>query len=209
MSAATERTPRSGSGPGSGHALVSRSPAAGAGGPPDDEVADQVREHHAAMVAELDRLTAALADAPEADREPARRRLEDWFSTTLVPHADEEEATTYRAASELAEGRLLVEAMVREHVLIKQLVADVADAGPSTAAASARAVLLAFTSHQAKENDLVLPLLVAAPGITLSEVLEGAHGHQTGAPADVGVRSPEPARRPVHPAHHEGVVATR
>lgn len=85
----------------------------------DAEIAEQFRKHHAAMVAELDRLTATLRDAVPAEQETAHKKVGEWFEAVLVPHAEEEEATTYRAAGELAEGRLLIEAMLREHILIK------------------------------------------------------------------------------------------
>jgi hypothetical protein len=146
----------------------------------DAAIAEQVRAHHASMVADLDRLTAALRDAPAAEEDSARTALQEWFQSVLVPHADEEEDTTYRAAAELAEGRLLIEAMVREHLLIKRLVALVGDSEPPAAAAYGRAVFEAFSSHQAKENDVVLPLLVDAPQVSLADVMGGAHTHQLG-----------------------------
>lgn len=146
----------------------------------DAEIADRVREHHAAMVADLDRLTATLRDAAPAEQATARRNLEEWFETVLVPHADEEEATTYHAAGELPEGRLLIEAMVREHILIKRLVALVGASEATAAAAYGRAVFEAFNSHQGKENDVILPLLVDAQHVSLASVMGGAHGHQVG-----------------------------
>lgn len=146
----------------------------------DADIAEQVRTHHASMVADLDRLTATLRDAPAAEQDTARTTLQEWFRSVLVPHADEEETTTYRAAAELVEGRLLIEAMVREHHLIKRLVALVGDSEPPAAAAYGRAVFEAFSSHQAKENDVVLPLLVEAPQISLADVMGGAHTHQLG-----------------------------
>jgi hypothetical protein len=149
----------------------------------DAEIAEHVREHHAAMVAELDRLTAALRDAAPAERAPARRSLEEWFENVLVPHADEEEATTYHAAQELPEGSLLIEAMVREHMLIKRLVAMFGASEGPAAAAYGRAVFEAFTNHQDKENDVILPLLVEAPHVSLVKVMGGAHGHQVGGDA--------------------------
>ncbi|WP_162529405.1 hemerythrin domain-containing protein [Segeticoccus rhizosphaerae] len=146
----------------------------------DEELAQQIRIHHAHMVDELDRLTAALRDAaPEVEQE-VRGRLDEWFQEVLVPHADEEEQTTYHAASELPEGRLLVEAMVREHLLIKRLVALFGESEGVAAAAYGRAVYEAFESHQRKENEMILPLLLAAPGVSLADAVGGGHGHQTG-----------------------------
>jgi hypothetical protein len=69
--------------------------------------------------------------------------------------------------------------MVREHVLIKRLVALFGESQDAAAAAYARAVFEAFTSHQGKENDVILPLLVDAPHVALADVM-GASGHQVG-----------------------------
>lgn len=150
----------------------------------EEEVARHVRSHHAAMVAELDRLTAALVAAAPYEQHAAREKVAQWFATVLVPHADEEEETTYRAAGELPEGRLLIESMVREHVLIKRLVALFTESTPAAAPAYGRAVFEAFDSHQRKENDVILPLLVGAPHVSLAEVMGRAHGHhQVGGPA--------------------------
>lgn len=154
----------------------------------DEAVADQVRTHHSAMVAELDRLSAAVRDAAPGDYDTARDELARWFETVLVPHADEEEATTYHAGDELPEGHLLIQAMVREHVLIKRLVALFRESEPAAAAAAyGRAAFEAFDSHQRKENELILPLLVAAPGVSLAKVMGHAHGHhQVGEHAEHG-----------------------
>lgn len=145
---------------------------------PDAQIAQQVREHHAAMVAQLERLTAALADAGPSEQEAARQKVSEWFGGVLVPHADEEEATTYAAASRLVEGRPLIAAMVREHVLIKRLVALFDASEGAAAAAYGRAVLEAFDSHQGKENDVILPMLLEAPQVSLVEIMGAAHGHQ-------------------------------
>jgi hypothetical protein len=74
------------------------------------------------------------------------------------------------------EGRLLVEGMLGEHKVIIGLVDELGRAGdPVRAAATGRAVQAVFTSHLAKENDLLLPLLVAAPDVSLADVLSGMH----------------------------------
>lgn len=125
----------------------------------DEKGAEEIRRHHAAMVADLDRLSADFAARP--DDEAAASALQDWFRDVLVPHAAEEEVTTYAAAAQLAEGRLLIDAMTREHVLIRRLVELVGtSAKPAVAAAYGRAVFETFDSHQRKENEIILPLLI-------------------------------------------------
>ena len=49
------------------------------------ELADHIRGHHSAMVAELARLTTTLRDAPPAEATAARAALAQWFETALVP----------------------------------------------------------------------------------------------------------------------------
>lgn len=146
----------------------------------DEQLADEIRAHHAAMVEELERITGALRDAGPQEEVAAREQVQRWYADVLVPHADEEEITTYAAAAELAEGRLLIEGMLREHVLIKRLVGYVDRSDGAAAAAYATAVLEAFDSHQRKENELILPLLVRSPEVSLAEVMGGHHGHQLG-----------------------------
>lgn len=144
----------------------------------DAALAEEIRTHHASMVAELGSLTGRLEAATDDEKAQAREALGTWFHDVLVPHADEEEETTYRAAADLPEGRLLIEAMLREHVLIKRLVGYFESAqDPAVAAAFARAAHEAFDSHQGKENDVILPLLVESPSVTLADVMGHAHGH--------------------------------
>ena len=90
----------------------------------------------------------------------------------------EEEETTYRAAAELVEGALLIRAMLDEHVLIREIAAHMADAtDPAEAGAYGRALFAIFESHQRKENELILPLLIDTGEISLTGVMGAAHGH--------------------------------
>ncbi|RAX48947.1 hypothetical protein DQ353_12575 [Arthrobacter sp. AQ5-05] len=144
----------------------------------DAQLADEIRAHHAGMVAELERITTALREAGPGHEASVRGQLQGWYAEVLVPHADEEEATTYAAAGALAEGRLLIEGMVQEHALIKRLVGHFGQSDGAAAVAYATAVFEAFDSHQRKENELILPLLVRSPAVSLTDVMGGGHGHQ-------------------------------
>ena len=148
----------------------------------DDRLVEELVHHHAGMLAELDRLSGDLVRAAGGTGGPgvpeARRALEHWFAHVLVAHAAEEEETSYRAAGLLPEGRLLIRAMLAEHVLIRRLVGLFAEAEePATAAAYGRAVLEVFDSHQRKENEIILPLLAAEPTVSLGEVMAAGHHH--------------------------------
>ncbi len=158
----------------------------------DAAAAASVQQHHAEMagalaVATQRLLTAAShGDAPAAVA--ARDELVAWCRTELVPHAAAEEEALYPAARGRDAGRLLVDGMLAEHSLIKDLVEEVAAAqDPVRAAAAGAALRAVFDSHLAKENELVLPLLVGAPDVSVAELLAGMHEVLGGEPvASVG-----------------------
>lgn len=166
----------------------------------DLEAAEAVRNHHAEMAGHLHTLTATLVDAAArgdaAAAEDARRTLVAWAEADLVPHALAEEKAMYPAAHELPAGRLLVDGMLAEHTIVTDLVRRISSAVDGVhAAAYATALQVLFDSHLAKENDLVLPLLVETPSVSVAELLGGMHellggegGHE-----DHGHAAPESA----------------
>jgi uncharacterized protein (DUF2249 family) len=149
----------------------------------DALAAEAVVRHHAQMSGMLsglvERLVAAVSRSDATAAEAARERLSAWCESELMPHALAEEAALYPAAHRTAEGRLLVEGMVAEHVTIGALVralagrADPAD--PVRAVVDAAALRAVFESHLAKENDLVVPLLLATPDVSVAALLGGMH----------------------------------
>lgn len=154
--------------------------------PADAEAMDAVENHHAQMSGELTLLVANLANAADGGgATSARSRLVAWARESLVPHALAEEKTLYPAARELTEGRLLVDAMLAEHVAIVAMVDEVEKADTHVAAAAAgRALQALFAVHLDKENDQVLPLLAASPNHSIARLLEGMHevlggGHES------------------------------
>ncbi|HEY8482872.1 MAG TPA: DUF2249 domain-containing protein [Spirillospora sp.] len=104
-----------------------------------------------------------------------RDRLVAFCEQEVVPHADAEEKTLYRAAEDLPGAGPLLRAMRREHVSITERVAELEAArtpGETVAAASALNAL--FQSHLEKENDLLLPALTEG-GVDLAALLAGMH----------------------------------
>lgn len=146
-----------------------------------DSIARQaVEQHHAQLAGRLTQLVGGLqAAASKGERAAAHVAVDDlvaWAERDLVPHALAEEAGMYPAARATTEGRLLIEAMLTEHHLIGELVRELAAASdPLPAAGAARALQVVFDSHLRKENELILPLLVAAPGVHLSQLLQQMH----------------------------------
>jgi len=144
----------------------------------DTRAADAVRAHHERMVDELTELAAALASSEGDDHARARGALVSWTRGELVPHALGEERTFYSAAATLEAGRLLVDSLVADHrVILGVLDALEASTDPAVTAAWADALVRVFSAHAHKENDLVLPLLVASPGVSVADELHAMHGH--------------------------------
>lgn len=142
--------------------------------------AQAVERHHAELAAALREHVAALTEAAEVGSTRLtwrqREQLLAWLRAELLPHAAAEEAALYPAAAAQPGGRPLVDGMVAEHRAITELVAEVEAAQtPIVAAAAARALSAVFEVHLAKENDLVLPLLLRAEHVSLAEVLKGMH----------------------------------
>ncbi len=139
--------------------------------------ADRVRAHHATMVAELGRLAQAVAGQDDLETyAAARHNIVTWLREELLPHAAGEERTFYRAAGETTEGRALVAALVSEHRVIGGYVDQLeAAADPAVVAAWAEAILRLFTHHAGQENDLIMPILVAAPEVDLPRLLHEMH----------------------------------
>jgi hypothetical protein len=156
----------------------------------DSNVAERQVAHHRLMTEYFGRLNRALADAAGSgiDGAQARRDLEDWIRDVLVPHAEEEEASTYRAAGRLPEGALLIKSMIGEHELIRQIAGHMAAANSDIeAAAFARALFDLFDAHQRKEDELILPLLVRSNEVSLVEVIGGSRAiDRGGAPGGHG-----------------------
>jgi hypothetical protein len=148
--------------------------------PEDAAAARAVLAHHAQLAEGLDRRADTLLRLVDTDRpikaDLARQDLVNYVRSDIVPHAVAEERALYPAAAARPEGRLLVAGMIAEHHQLLSLIDEVADAdSPVRAAAAARGLAVLFAAHLRKENDLVLPLLVATPGVALHEILAGMH----------------------------------
>lgn len=146
----------------------------------DAAAAAAIEQHHAelagALAARVDAVLAAAVRINDAATATAGQSLVAWCREELLPHAVAEEQALYPAAAGLDRGRLLVDGMLTEHQALAGLVDELARAGDAVhAAAAARALQALFAVHLEKENELVLPLLTEAAGISLAGLLEGMH----------------------------------
>lgn len=146
----------------------------------EQRAAEAVVRHHAQLSEALDAHAGRLIDAAERADAPQvwqhRQELTTWLRTELLPHAHAEEATLYPAAAARPGGQLLVAGMQDEHRVITGLVAELeAASSPVRAAGAARALVALFATHLAKENELIVPLLVEAHDVSLAGLLAGMH----------------------------------
>lgn len=143
---------------------------------PTDAVA-AIKSHHAELHAGIrDRVAALSADVREGKAfGPAHSAVVAYLDTEIVPHAQAEEQTLYRAADS-GPAAMLVDAMRGEHRdMIGRLEQLRGATDPVDAATGASAILALFESHLGKENDRLLPVLVGQPGVSLGDLLEGMH----------------------------------
>ncbi|HEU5037273.1 MAG TPA: DUF2249 domain-containing protein [Nocardioides sp.] len=166
----------------------------------DARAGEAVVAHHAELAGALagyaDQLLAAARSGRAGEAERSRTALVAWCRAELVPHALAEEEALYPAAAARPEAALLVTGMLAEHQAILRLVADLDEARDDvSAAASAAALRAVFDGHLAKENELVLPLLLSAPGVSVAALLAGMHDALGGGDAA------EPAAGAGHAAH--------
>ncbi|AVV46666.1 hypothetical protein C6376_40290 [Streptomyces sp. P3] len=143
---------------------------------PDEATAvEAAAAHHAHLAGVLtervEALLSAVEDAPSAT-ESVRADLVAFCDRELLPHVAAEERTLYRAAHAVPEARLLVESLVDEHGCLAVLVDALRGAStPARAAADARALQVCLVEHLAKDRGFVLPLLAAAPDVSLTTLL--------------------------------------
>lgn len=138
-----------------------------------------VTAHHAGMLQRLEKLVAALTRAVTSRdavaEHDAHEVLVEWCENDLVPHALAEEGPLYSGAGAMPEGRLLVAGMLAEHQAIVGLVERLRAAQGVDAAVVAGTIGQVFALHLDKENRLLMPFIVDAPGLSLAASVAGLH----------------------------------
>jgi iron-sulfur cluster repair protein YtfE (RIC family) len=143
----------------------------------NEEAASAIRAHHQELQDDLRTRVAALRDAVRsgADHVAARDAVIEYLDRDLLPHASAEETALY-PAGDAGITAMLVRAMRNEHRDIVGRVGELRIAAdPLDAATEASALLALFESHLSKENDLLLPVLVASPDVSLGDLLGEMH----------------------------------
>lgn len=156
-------------------------------------------EHHKRLGEELAGRADAVSAAVAARRPygAAVAGLVAYLAEEVLPHAAGEEQTIYPAAAAHADMAGMVGEMIAEHVTLSALGARVATLTDGTAAAGqAQQIAGLFTAHAAKENDVLLPALLADKSVDLAGLLAQMHDHAgheaVSAPAAAGRKTPRP-----------------
>jgi iron-sulfur cluster repair protein YtfE (RIC family) len=143
----------------------------------DQQAADAMHAHHEEMSTALRQRVAALGAAVQSRQGhfDQQRAVLDYLEHDLLPHAMAEEKALY-PAGDSGLTAMLVRAMLAEH---RNLIAHVDAFRNATdaiqAVALSSAILALFESHLSKENDLLIPALVADEHVSLVELLGGMH----------------------------------
>ncbi|MFU8841184.1 MAG: DUF2249 domain-containing protein, partial [Nitriliruptoraceae bacterium] len=134
--------------------------------------------------------------------EGARDGLVGWCRGELLPHAEAEEAVLYRAALGVSALEPLVRAMSHEHALLGELVTRLATADDAPAAlVHSGATTTLFEAHVAKENDLLLPAMVAAPDVSVAQLLAEMDALPALRGADRAAVAATPRQQPAEASH--------
>ena len=158
-------------------ALTEGMDAAGTGPGADDGALADIARHHGRMLERASALAEAILAAVEAGDAPTAHEekgaLLSWCEDELIPHTLAEEGSLYDGARATAEGRLLVEGLLRDHEAIVGYVEELRAAEGARAAALAVAIARAFSLHRAKEDALLYPLIAQSRELSLAEASRG------------------------------------
>jgi len=154
------------------------------------EAYEAIRTHHQVLDEELTARADAVSIAVAADRpyEVAVAALIAYLAEEVLPHAAAEEKTIYPVAAARVDLGGMVGEMIAEHVYLSVAASRLAvmTDGPA-AAEQAQRIAGHFAAHAAKENDVLLPALLADRSVDLGDLLDEMHhaGHAaTQPPAD-------------------------
>jgi uncharacterized protein (DUF2249 family) len=154
---------------------------------------EAIRAHHRALGDGLAERAEAVSAAAAAGRpyEPAVADFIAYAGEEVLPHAAAEEKTIYPALVARTDLGDLVGEMITEHAFLSLSASRLATLTDGAAAAElAQQVAELFAAHAAKENDVLLPALLADDTVNLAELLGRMH-HDLERPAPTGEGSGE------------------
>jgi len=142
------------------------------------EALEAILAHHRLLEERVGQCVATLQGAVDTgtSHEPAVAELVAYLADEVLPHALAEEHTIYRVASARAELSDIVAEMIAEHRSLASATERLADVRiADVAKAQAQEIAVLFATHVAKENDILLPVLVADEEVDLAQLLIQMH----------------------------------
>jgi uncharacterized protein (DUF2249 family) len=142
------------------------------------EAYEAMRTHHRMLSEQLSTRAAAVSEAVTAGRPPeaAVAHLAAYLAEEVLPHAAAEEETIYPAAAMYGGLIDTVNEMLAEHRTLSAAAEALTGLADGTAAAAqARQIVGLFTAHAARENDVLLPSLLADSDVDLATLLAQMH----------------------------------
>jgi uncharacterized protein (DUF2249 family)/iron-sulfur cluster repair protein YtfE (RIC family) len=142
------------------------------------EAYETIRTHHQMLSEQLSAHVAAVSEAVTAGRphEAAAARLVAYLAGEILPHAAAEEETIYPAAAARPDLAGTVSEMTAEHKTLSAAAGRLAGLPDGVAAAGqARQIAELFAEHAARENDILLPALLADHDVDLAALLAEMH----------------------------------
>jgi uncharacterized protein (DUF2249 family) len=148
------------------------------------EAHEAILRHHALLGEQVEQRVRAVRQAVDQvpvgaggeHFEPAVAELVAYLGDEILPHAAAEEQTIYPEAAAHEELTEVVDQMVGEHKRLLALTEELASVKNAfAAAATSDEIVELFVAHVGKENDLLLPQLVADEGVDLADLLSKMH----------------------------------
>ena len=155
------------------------------------EAYEAMRAHHRVLGERLAGRADAVSGAVAAGQPhgAAVAGLIAYLAGEVLPHAAAEEKTIYPAAAVHAGLAGMIGEMIAEHVTLSAAGARLAALTDGAAAAEqAQQIARLFAAHAARENDVLLPALLADKSVELAALLDQMHGEagHAGTPAPAG-----------------------
>jgi uncharacterized protein (DUF2249 family)/hemerythrin-like domain-containing protein len=163
------------------------------------EAYEAMRTHHRLLSEQLNSRAAAVSEAVTAGRphDAAVADVITYLAEEVLPHAVAEEETIYPAAA-AARGDLIgtVNEMTAEHDTLSAAAEALAGLSDGTAAAAqAQQIADLFAAHATRENEVLLPALLANDDVDLAALLAQMHRRAEEA-AKTGLTGKAEARDP-------------
>ena len=139
---------------------------------------EAIRAHHQALGDGLTQRAGAVFRAAVDSRphEPAVADFVAYLGEEVLPHAAAEEKTIYPAVVAHTHLGDLIGEMITEHASLSMSAARLTTLTDAAAAAKqAESIAELFTAHAAKENDVLLPALIADGTVDLADLLGQMH----------------------------------